>query len=220
MKAPHRASDPATESIGSSEDRAAKFGTIVQHPIRIRMLGILRHSGPYTQRELGRRLSLSNAAIHYHLNVLLKADLVKLEGTRAGPNSITEKLFEINHEKWAAFVRASEEKNADLGFYLEYVLAWIQERNREGLELLKKADYAHPFMAGSYVVRASYEEIIALKRKVHQLLADFHERHDSAQNPSEQAFAIIFSMVPSREEDAEQSQNLLESEPGRVEPLV
>ena len=212
--------DSNLESAGSDRKRRDEFGKIIQHPIRVRILGILRHSLPCTQRELGRQLSLSSAAIHHHLKKLLEANLVRLQGTRPGPNSITEKLYELNREEWAAFARASEEKNADVDFYLQYVLAWIQERNREGLGILKEKDYAHPFIVASYVVNAPYEEIVEFKRKIHQLLTDFHDQHSDTEDPSQQAFALMFSMLPSREGETEQSQNVLEFEPGCAEPII
>ncbi len=199
--------------------REERFRKIIRHPIRVRILGILRHTGSCTQRELGRQLSLSSAAIHHHLKSLLDAGLVRLQGTRPGPNSITEKLYELNQEQWTAFLRASEEQNADLDFYLEYVLAWIHERNREGLEILKDSQYVHPFIGASYVVNASYEEIVELKRQVHQLLAEFHADHSGAADGNRQTVALTFSILPSREEQGEQSRNVLESEPRRVEPV-
>jgi DNA-binding transcriptional ArsR family regulator len=217
---PISGSDSDSETIASDKKRSDEFGKIIQHPIRVRILGILRHSVPCTQRELGRQLSMSSAAIHHHLKRLLEANLVRLQGTRPGPNSITEKLYELNHEEWAAFSRASEKKNADVDFYLQYVLAWIQERNREGLGILKEKDYAHPFIVGSYVVNAPYEEIVELKRKVHQLLDDFHDQHPGVEDPSQQAFALMFSILPSREEETEHSKNILEFEPGRAEPIA
>jgi DNA-binding transcriptional ArsR family regulator len=220
LNEPNIALYPKLESARDDKKRSDELGKIIQHPIRVRILGILRHSVPCTQRELGRQLSMSSAAIHHHLKRLLEANLVRLQGTRPGPNSITEKLYELNHEEWTAFARASEEKNADVDFYLQYVLAWIQERNREGLGILKEKGFAHPFIVGSYVAKVSYEEIVELKRKVHQLLTDFHDQHRDANDPSEQAFSVMFSILPSREEEAEQSQNVLEFEPDRAEPVV
>jgi hypothetical protein len=70
------------------------------------------------------------------------------------------------------------------------------------------------------VVNAPYEEIVELKRKVHQLLDDFHDQHPGVEDPSQQAFALMFSILPSREEETEHSKNILEFEPGRAEPIA
>jgi len=198
--------------------RLEALGRVIAHPIRVRILGILRHGGPHTQHELGKELSLSNAGIHYHLKILLAADLVALKGTRPGPNSIVEKLYEVNLDEWAALADATEQKNADIEFYVEYVLAWIQERNREGLEILKEASYAHPFIAGSYVVNAPPAEIAQLKRDLHQLLADFFSRYAEAQVAAGQSFGITFSVMPSQTAGGEHAQNVLQYDPDAPGP--
>lgn len=200
--------------------REERLRKIVRHPIRVRILGILLHSSHCTQRELGRQLSLSSAAVHHHLKSLLESDLVRLQGTRPGPNSITEKLYELNREQWSAFVAASEEKNADVDFHLEYVLAWIQERNREGLELLRESEFMAPFVAASSVAVCSYEEIVDLKRQVHDVVARFHEEHQREVDRDHQPYAVMLSILPSREENTEQSRNELEFEPRRIDDIA
>jgi predicted transcriptional regulator len=76
---------------------------VLSHPIRIRLFGMLRQSRPRTQSELAKCLGLSNAAVHYHLNLMAGVGLVKLVGTRPGPNSITESSTHLKMKSGRAY---------------------------------------------------------------------------------------------------------------------
>lgn len=192
--------------------RTSAILKVIQHPIRVRVLGLLRTEGPRTQRELGRTLSLSNAAIHYHLKILQEAGLVYLAETRPGPNRITEKLYAADEAQWAEIVEATRQGNADLDFFLNYTVSWIQERNREGVELLRRDQYACPFVAGSYVVKASPARILELQRRLQHFVEAFVEEHN-VPDDSGQAHTVTLSVLPSRTEPGAQANNVLTYEP-------
>ena len=112
---------------------------VLKKPVRVRILGWLAGQGqPRTKREIGRALALSNAAVHYHVRLLEEAGIVELEGTRPGPNSITEKLYSAEPVTSRDASMTEQEKG---NFYLGYTLDAISEMHREGKELVKLQGY-------------------------------------------------------------------------------
>lgn len=63
------------------------------HPLRIKIVELLRARGPMTQTELARAIDANTASARYHLLRLVRAGFVEPAGTRPGPKAITEKLF-------------------------------------------------------------------------------------------------------------------------------
>ncbi|MCP4352175.1 MAG: helix-turn-helix transcriptional regulator [Desulfobacterales bacterium] len=181
---------------------------VFRHPVRDRILGILRDGKARTQRDLGKILSMSNAAIHYHMKILLEIGIVKLDSTRPGPNGITEKLYKADIENWPD---VSED---DIEFYLDYMVSWMNERHREGVNLLKSADYETPFLVGSYSVRAPLSKMIQFKREVENLFNNFYTEYENAEDNNLTPFAVTFSIFPSQEVNTEDSRNIMEFESG------
>ncbi len=178
-----------------------------RHPIRSRILGILRDGKPRTQQELGKILSMSNAAIHYHVKLLAEIDVIRLHNTRPGPKGIIEKLYTANIESWP------DVPQEDVNYYLDYTVSWMNERHREGVNLLKAGDNEMPFLAGSFSFCAPLEELIQFKRDVEKLFNDFYLKHSETEKDDLTSFSATFSVLPSKEENVENSQNILEFEP-------
>ncbi|MDM8550684.1 helix-turn-helix domain-containing protein [Desulfobacterales bacterium HSG2] len=195
------------DSDNEEKLRLEKTKKIFRHPVRDRILGILRDGKPRTQRELGKILSMSNAAIHYHVKMLLEIGIISLHGTRPGPNGITEKLYTADIENWPS---VSEE---DADFYMDYIVSWMNERHREGLNLLKSGDYTTPFLAGSYSARARIEDMLQLKHDIEKLFDTFYKKSRKLKGDNLIPLAVTFSLLPSQEISTEDSRNILEFEP-------
>ena len=65
-------SSPVPSSVQPSENVQVDSRTLrgLAHPVRVRLLGMLRIDGPSTATKLGERLGLSSAATSYHLRQL------------------------------------------------------------------------------------------------------------------------------------------------------
>jgi DNA-binding transcriptional ArsR family regulator len=61
---------PSVETPARSVTLDSRTLRGLAHPVRVRMLGMLRHDGPSTATKLGTRLGLSSAATSYHLRQL------------------------------------------------------------------------------------------------------------------------------------------------------
>jgi DNA-binding Lrp family transcriptional regulator len=183
---------------------------IFRHPVRSRIVGILRDGTPRTQQELGKILSMSNAAVHYHVKLLLDVGIIKLDSTRTGPNGIVEKLYTVSVEEWP------DVSFDDLNYYLDYTVSWMNERHREGINLLKSGKISMPFISGSYSASARLEEIIEFKLKLESLVNDFFEKCEESKGDDEMSFAVTYSILPSQEKAEEDSRHVLEFEPTNI----
>ncbi len=183
------------------QDQSALVGDALSHPLRVRILGWLRHQPARTQSEVGKALAISNAAARYHLKVLEGADLVALDGTRPGPNGITEKLYVANPEVWKR-ISDQPDQAEKLDFMLDYTFASIHEIHRKSVDMIK-ADWTPAFLAGSVGAFASPSEIQALRAQLGSLLEEFYERHKDPESPDAVPLAITFAVLPSSEADAQ-----------------
>ena len=177
-----------------SETKTA--GDVLKSPVRVRILLWLAAEGEArTKREIGRALSLSNAAVHYHMKLLEKAGLVWLEGTRPGPNGITEKLYRGKKREGTPDAGALDDyEKSEL--YLRYTVDSISEMHREAVELIKSDWKKNRFLVGCWVAHATSEEMKALKNRLTEVLREFYEKH---QKPGKNTgpMAVTFGIVPS-----------------------
>ncbi len=186
-------------AAGKNDKGELKKKKIFRHPVRSRIIGILRDGTPRTQQELGKILSMSNAAVHYHVKVLLDVGIIKLDSTRTGPNGIVEKLYTVSVEEWP------DVSYDDLNYYLDYTVSWMNERHREGINILKSGKISMPFISGSYSAHAPLDEIIEFKMKLESLVNDFFEKCEESESDDGISFAVTYSILPSQEKVEEDS---------------
>ncbi len=161
---------------------------LLEHPIRFRIVEWLSgENEPHTQREIGKALSLSNASVHYHLNLLEEIGIVVLKGTRPGPNSITEKLYT------AVQLRGNSEYNPP--YYLQLTFSRIQELYREAGELIPADWETHRFLAGWFKVQATPTELRKLKRSLMKTIEVFQKTHKKTGKNTKMA-AITLGILP------------------------
>jgi DNA-binding transcriptional ArsR family regulator len=182
-------------------DEAALVQDALSHPVRVRILGWMRHQPARTQSEVGKALGISNAAARYHLKVLEGVGLVNFQGTRPGPNSITEKLYAYNPEVWKR-VSADANRAEKLDFMLDYTFASIQEIHRKAVDIIK-SEWGSPFIAGSVGAFATPAEIERLKGKLESLTERFYRDHKDPKKHGAVPVAITFAVLPSSDKDAQ-----------------
>jgi DNA-binding transcriptional ArsR family regulator len=190
----------AKQQITKAKAESGLVEEALSHPTRVRILGWLRHQEAKTQSEVGKALALSNASARYHLTVLEGADLVVLQGTRSGPNGITEKLYAYNPEVWKQLDQPNRAEN--FVFMLDYTFASIHEMHRKAIDMIK-ANWMPAFVAGSVGAFATPDETQRLRNELNLLLENFYEEHKDASKPGAVPVAITFAVLPSRVEDAQ-----------------
>lgn len=170
---------------------------VLKNPVRVRILGWLAgQSKPKTKREIGRALSLSNAAVHYHLTRLEKEGLAKLVETRPGPNSITEKLYAGFSGKTIPGERKARNDTETSEFYLRYTLDSISEMHREAEQMIRSDWKNNRFLVGCFGVHATEGDIRRLRTRLLNLLETFHEKHRRPGKKTKPV-AMTFGVVPS-----------------------
>lgn len=145
------------------------------HPIRIRLLGLLRREGPLTASGAGRRIGESSGSASYHLRQLARWELVEeADGGRgrerpwratalftAWPNvSETPELAEAS-ETFARFVLAR---------YVERLEQWLGRRSLEPPEWQEAAAF------GDSLLYLTVEELAQLRDTLHGLAESYLER--------------------------------------------
>ncbi len=209
---PHITLRPNSTPAPETPDAPRSVKHDLGHPVRMRIMGILLDDRPRTQRELGRILLMSSAAVHYHLAALVKLGVVRLHSTHPGPNGIVEKLYSADRGRWQEMLTQLD-AGVDVRFYLDYTAAWAHERHREGLEILKAGEHEHPFLLGSYVVQAPTAEVVKLKREIWKKLEAFHKRYADAAQERAATCSVTFSILPSLAGESKDSLNALEYDP-------
>jgi DNA-binding transcriptional ArsR family regulator len=186
---------------GEAHDETSLVGDALSHPLRVRILGWLRHQPARTQSEVGKALALSNATARYHLKVLEGADLVTLQGTRPGPNGITEKLYAYNPEVWK-LISEEPDRAQKQDFMLDYTFALVHEIHRKAVDIIK-VDWRPAFLAGSVGAFATLAEIQAFKAEIESLSERFYKDHNDPERPDTIPVAITFAVLPASKDDAQ-----------------
>jgi DNA-binding transcriptional ArsR family regulator len=165
------------------------------HPLRMRMLGILRVEGPATATDLARRCETNTGATSYHLRQLAKVGLVeedeRPEGGRrrwwkASQSSMSWRDTEHDDDPKAR--TASDWLVRSLHrTYGTWVDSWLDARDRWPKEWRDAADQS------DFVVTATPDRLVELNKRVHQLIIEFgQERHEGEQ------VAIVYYSFPER----------------------
>ncbi|MEV4333200.1 helix-turn-helix domain-containing protein [Streptomyces sp. NPDC049597] len=80
------------------------------HPLRIRLLGMLRQDGPATASELALRTGESSASTSYHLRVLAKYAFIEEAGSRDGRERRWRALHDVTSWSNAAMADSDESR--------------------------------------------------------------------------------------------------------------
>ena len=99
----------------------------LSHPVRLRMLAILRGDGPATATTLARRLDLNTGATSYHLRQLAQHGFIE-EDTERG--NARDRWWRAAHESTRTDFRAKGIVDSDVEAYLTTVALMYADRMR------------------------------------------------------------------------------------------
>ncbi len=140
------------------------------HPLRLRLLGLLRLEGPATATLLGRRLGESSGATSYHLRELARYGFVgEVEGRGTGRERWWQALHRITSWDPEDFADEGSEVVDELNRQMvamrgQYLAAWL----RQGDDLPQEWDGAAEL--SDWGLRLTADEARAMAREVGQVL--------------------------------------------------
>lgn len=139
------------------------------HPVRVRMLGMLRIDGPATATMLAARLGLNTGATSYHLRQLAQHGFIEDDPTRGNGR---ERWWRAAHTATYARSEALAEGGEEaLGAYMQTVVSTYFGRAQEALEerpLLPEA-WRRTQEFSDWTARLTLAQIRRLRQQMGQL---------------------------------------------------
>ncbi|WP_341241488.1 winged helix-turn-helix domain-containing protein [uncultured Nocardioides sp.] len=148
------------------------------HPVRVRMLGMLRIDGPATATTLARRLGLNSGATSYHLRQLATHGFIEDD----------EEHLRIGRERWwRATSGATRTPGPDVDpgttdAYLQAVVTVLGDQVQQAVRerpLLPEV-WRDASDVGDWVVRITPAKATAVREQIAALLQDIEEDDDES----------------------------------------
>ncbi|MEW1881017.1 helix-turn-helix domain-containing protein [Rhodococcus sp. NPDC080181] len=197
--------DPSKDEIVSGERLAA-----LAHPLRLRMLGLLRVFGPSTATKMAERCDVSSGLTSYHLRQLAESGLI--EPVPAPENS-------HNREKWwGPTLRSTYTTNVHDGpeaqaIGAEYLRSVVEQHKASTSQWLNvQHEWGTRWLEASTIsdvsLRLTADELRGLQDEIAELMARY-PRHDSVRaaegddDPSV-VVTVQYQLFPNPEQDPEE----------------
>jgi predicted ArsR family transcriptional regulator len=162
----------AARSITLTDPRALRA---LAHPLRPRLLGLLRREGPLTATQAGKLVGESAASCSFHFRQLAKFGLVEEAGGGHGRERPWRATAQFTSWPSGAddpelAAAAQEFERVVAGRYLERVLGWIERRVEESGEWQDSSVFSDAML---YV---TVEELDELRLELEAIVDRFHPR--------------------------------------------
>jgi DNA-binding transcriptional ArsR family regulator len=159
------------------------------HPIRLKLIALLRRGGPLTATQAGERIGESAASCSFHLRQLAKYGLVEEAGGGRGRER-PWRATAISTE-WTAGGGDGESDAAETALarvvlerYCEAALEWLDRRGSEDPGWVEAADLSDA------VVYMTPAELLELGGKIRGLIEPYLSRLEDPAPPAEGARAV------------------------------
>ena len=190
---------PLEPSVQVTDVRALKA---LAHPLRNRLLGQLRFSGPATASQLGRLVGESSGATSYHLRQLESYGFVE---EVEGQGTARERWWRARHRmtSWEAADVLAQEGGAEvedemtrlqLAGHARVLTAWQAQKD----EL--PSEWAAVASLNDYALRLAPDQARALARELNDVLTRWLQAHP-AEQPAEgtELVSVLLDIVPLKE---------------------
>ncbi|OIJ27263.1 ArsR/SmtB family transcription factor [Nocardioides luteus] len=150
------------------------------HPVRVRMLGMLRIDGPATATTLAARLGLNSGATSYHLRQLAQHGFIEDDESRGNAR---ERWWKATHQMTVTGDRAvpdTAEGQETLGAYLQTVVTLYTQQLQKALEereLIAK-EWREVFNLNDRVLRLTPSQVRRLQEQVNEVVFGFEDDPD------------------------------------------
>ncbi|WP_234313704.1 transcriptional regulator [Streptomyces sp. NBRC 109706] len=176
----------------------AKGLRALAHPVRVRVVGLLRMHGPSTATRLAQRLGLTSGATSYHLRQLAAAGFVE-EDTERGNGR--ERWWRSVHQATAFRYRdlASRESDAALG-YLRSVIAahtLLAQRALDELDTMPER-WREIVEYSDALLRLTPDEAKSLRREISEVVSRYRrfELADKEAPEDAKRVSLVLHVLP------------------------
>lgn len=173
---------------------------LLAHPLRARMLGLLRLEGEATASELGRRLGESSGSTSYHLRQLAQAGLIEESPVQA---SRRERVWRAAHALTSIdprrFAAAPERAVLDEFSGLQLARLAAELRAFQGRQAETPAEWDAVAGLSDAIVRLSPAAASELSERISALLNELEER--SGADPAASWVSVHWAVLPRSEGD-------------------
>lgn len=161
------------------------------HPLRARLLGLLRRDGPLTASEAGRRVGESSGSCSYHLRQLARFGLVEeADGARGRERPWRATAFHTSWPDVAATPEAAAAAEVFERFIVraqtERLLRWVETRATEPAVWQEAAAF------GDTLLYLTAEELAGLRDALQALAAPYRDRADDPALRPEGSRPVVF----------------------------
>jgi predicted ArsR family transcriptional regulator len=161
------------------------------HPIRLKLVGLLRREGPLTATQAGGRIGESAASCSFHLRQLAKYGMVE----EAGGGKGRERPWRATavSTEWAA--TGPDPQSAAAGamlsrvvveHYFEGAIGWLDRRAEEDPEWAEKS------VVADHAVYLTADELAEVGAKARALLDPYLERNEDASKRPDGARPVTY----------------------------
>lgn len=190
---------PATTAPQDTVVLDARTLRALAHPVRMRLIGLLRKHGPSTATRLAERLGVNSGTASYHLRQLGGAGLVEEDSERG--NARERWWRSVHRRTWLNDPGlADREPEATLA-YLQSVAAAYTTRTQRALDELQTMPrvWRDTFDMSDWVLRLTPEEASSLYEEVRGVVGRYRQdTPDGAASAPEGAerFSVISLLLP------------------------
>ncbi|GCD90398.1 transcriptional regulator [Nocardioides sp. LS1] len=165
------------------------------HPVRLRMLGLLRIEGPATATQLATRLGLNSGATSYHLRQLAQHGFIVDDEERGNAR---DRWWKAAHQATTTEREepADEETRQTMDAYLQSVATVLTEQLQRAVEEhgLLSDEWRHASTFSDYGIRLTPARARALLDHVHDWFMSQDEEPDD--DPATADFVIQIAAFP------------------------
>ncbi|WP_214323519.1 winged helix-turn-helix domain-containing protein [Nonomuraea sediminis] len=170
---------------------------VVAHPLRVRMLGLLRSDGPATASELARRVGESSGSTSYHLRELAKYGFIEEDPSPDG----RERRWRARHRytSWdnAQMARTPEGRESVRIMHLRQVESLA--RAMEGLDLNAwSSEWVEVSGMADHLMRLTPAAVRELELRFEALVEEFRARYDD--DPEARPVQVWTAAIPRGDE--------------------
>ncbi|MFF4160270.1 ArsR/SmtB family transcription factor [Streptomyces sp. NPDC001678] len=195
--------DPGSEAAAAVLD--AKGLRAMAHPVRVRLVGLLRKHGPSTATRLAERLGVNSGTASYHLRQLGAAGFVE-EDTERG-NARERWWRSVHHSTWFNVSELVDQEPEAALTYVRSVAATYTHRAQHAVNELATMprSWRDVFDMSDWTLRLTPEEAAALNEELRAVITRYRQdAPEGATEPPEGAgrVSVIMHVLPDPGEPA------------------